>query len=127
MALSAGSTSVWNRSRPDHRLPSPDAPAGSGWLSFGWHAVRTFSNIDWSPTARPPILSVPGLPTASAMRRVRHITEDHVSGRTGAAVVDYFLGIGVVLPLLLFVIPAGRRAMQLVFDLTCTLVAWPFM
>lgn len=49
------------------------------------------------------------------------------ASRSGAAVVDYLLGLGVVLPLLLIVIPAGRRAMQLVYELACGLVAWPFM
>jgi hypothetical protein len=47
--------------------------------------------------------------------------------RPGAAAVDYVLGLGVVLPLLVVVLPAGRRIMQLVFEFTCTLVAWPFM
>jgi hypothetical protein len=47
--------------------------------------------------------------------------------RAGAAAVDYVLGLGVVLPLLAVVLPAGRRIMQLVFEFTCTLVAWPFM
>jgi hypothetical protein len=47
--------------------------------------------------------------------------------RPGAAAVAYVLGLGVVLPLLVVVLPAGRRIMQLVFEFTCTLVAWPFM
>ena len=47
--------------------------------------------------------------------------------RRGAAVVDYMLAIGVVLPLMLIAIPAARRMMQLIFELSCTLVAWPFM
>jgi hypothetical protein len=41
--------------------------------------------------------------------------------------VDYLLGLGVVLPLLVIVLPAGRRMMQLIFELACALVAWPFM
>ncbi|REJ87245.1 MAG: hypothetical protein DWQ34_21080 [Planctomycetota bacterium] len=47
--------------------------------------------------------------------------------RRGAAVVDYMLAIGVVLPLMLIAIPAARRMMQLIFELSCTMVAWPFM
>lgn len=47
--------------------------------------------------------------------------------RRGAATVDYVLGVGVVLPLLVVVIPTSRRMMQAVFELACTLVAWPFM
>ena len=64
------------------------------------------------------------------MRQVSAITADGRSGaarRSGAAAVDYILGLGVVLPLLVAVLPAGRRIMQLVFEFTCTLVAWPFM
>jgi hypothetical protein len=47
--------------------------------------------------------------------------------RRGVAAADYFLGIGIVLPLVLIALPSGRRMMQLVFELMCTLVAWPFM
>jgi hypothetical protein len=61
------------------------------------------------------------------MRQRRHPQDTQRRLRPGAATVDYLLGLGVVLPLLLIVIPAGRRAMQLVFELACTLVAWPFM
>jgi hypothetical protein len=35
--------------------------------------------------------------------------------------------LGIVLPLLVIVLPAGRRAMQLIFELASALVAWPFM
>jgi len=47
--------------------------------------------------------------------------------RLGATTADYVLGLGVVLPLLAIVLPATRRMMQLVFELSCTLCAWPFM
>jgi hypothetical protein len=62
--------------------------------------------------------------------QVRQIRDPHDSGgraRSGIAAVDYMLTLGVVLPLLVVVLPAGRRAMQLIFELACTLVAWPFM
>ena len=65
--------------------------------------------------------------SSTAMRQVRRVRVDDPGFRRGAAAIDYLLGLGVVLPLLLVVIPASRRAMQLVFELTCTLVAWPFM
>ena len=62
------------------------------------------------------------------MRRVAAVTKDgQYTNRCGAAVVDYMLVIGVVLPLLFIAIPASRRMMQLIFELSCTLVAWPFM
>lgn len=47
--------------------------------------------------------------------------------RRGAATLDYILAIGVVFPLLAVILPQGRRAMQLVYEMTATLVAWPFM
>ncbi len=47
--------------------------------------------------------------------------------RRGSATLDYILVLGVVLPLLAIVIPQGRRMMQLVFEMTCALVSWPFM
>jgi hypothetical protein len=43
------------------------------------------------------------------------------------AALDYILAIGVVLPLLAVILPQGRRAMQLVYEMTTTLVAWPFL
>jgi hypothetical protein len=50
-----------------------------------------------------------------------------VRQRSGEAVLDYILAIGIVLPLLVVILPQGRRAMQLVYEMTTTLVAWPFM
>lgn len=47
--------------------------------------------------------------------------------RGGFSTLDYVLALAIVLPLLAVILPAGRRAMQLVFEMTCTLVAWPFM
>lgn len=48
-------------------------------------------------------------------------------GRAGVAALDYILALGIVLPLLVVILPQGRRAMQLVYELTATLVSWPFM
>lgn len=47
--------------------------------------------------------------------------------RVGAATLDYVLALGIVLPLLVVILPQGRRAMQLVFEMTTTLTAWPFL
>ncbi len=47
--------------------------------------------------------------------------------RIGAATLDYILALGIVLPLLVVVLPVGKRAMQRVFELSCTLISWPFM
>lgn len=62
------------------------------------------------------------------MNIVRNTPSDHRKHvGSGVAMLDYILALGVVLPLLVLVIPQGRRAMQLVFELMCTLVAWPFL
>lgn len=47
--------------------------------------------------------------------------------RAGIATLDYILALGIVLPLLVVILPQGRRAMQLVFEMTATLTAWPFL
>jgi hypothetical protein len=61
------------------------------------------------------------------MVRLSHRRGTKQQARPGIAAVDYMLALGVVLPLLVVVLPAGRRAMQLVFELAAALVAWPFM
>ena len=48
-------------------------------------------------------------------------------GRRGVGTLDYVLALGIVLPLLAVILPQGRRAMQLVFEMTTTLTAWPFL
>lgn len=52
---------------------------------------------------------------------------DSRAHRRGAATVDYVLGLGVVMPLLLIAIPASRRIMQLVYEFAAATIAWPFM
>ncbi len=49
------------------------------------------------------------------------------SSRAGVSTLDYVLVIGIVLPLLAIVLPMGRRAMQLVYEMSATLISWPFM
>jgi hypothetical protein len=61
------------------------------------------------------------------MHRLSQLRDTKRRTRSGIAAVDYMLALGVVLPLLVVVLPAGRRAMQLVFELAAALVAWPFM
>lgn len=57
------------------------------------------------------------------------VSADRQAGvrRRAFSTLDYILALGIVLPLLVVILPMGRRAMQLVFEMTCTLVAWPFM
>jgi hypothetical protein len=41
--------------------------------------------------------------------------------------MEYVLAIGIVLPLVVLVLPLTRRILQLVYEMTCTLIAWPFL
>lgn len=47
--------------------------------------------------------------------------------RAGAASLDYVLILGVVLPLVAFVMWAGPRIIRLAYEMICVLVSWPFM
>ena len=43
------------------------------------------------------------------------------------AALDYVLVLGVVLPLVTFIMWIGPRMMRLVYDMVCLLISWPFM
>ena len=47
--------------------------------------------------------------------------------RRGAATLDYVLVLGVILPLVAFIMWIGPRIMQLVYEMICVMVSWPFM
>ena len=47
--------------------------------------------------------------------------------RNGVATLDYMLTLGVVLPLAAFMFWAAPRMMNLVYEMSCVLVSWPFM
>jgi len=47
--------------------------------------------------------------------------------RAGAASLDYFLVIGVILPMAAIVYSAGWKIMRLAYEMVCVLVSWPFM
>ena len=47
--------------------------------------------------------------------------------RRGAATLDYVLLLAIVLPAAAFVLWASPRIMNLVYEMTCVLVSWPFM
>lgn len=46
--------------------------------------------------------------------------------RRGAAAIDYVLVLGVILPLAGFLYAVGPKIMNLVYDMVCVLIAWPF-
>ena len=47
--------------------------------------------------------------------------------RAGVATIDYMLTLGVVLPLVAFIYWTGPKLMNLVYEMTCVLVSWPFL
>jgi len=48
--------------------------------------------------------------------------------RAGAvSTLDYILGLCVVFPLIAFAVPAGKRIMELTYEMICVLIAWPFL
>ena len=48
-------------------------------------------------------------------------------GRRGAASLDFVLALGVILPMVAFVLWAAPRMMNLVYQMTTVLVSWPFL
>lgn len=62
------------------------------------------------------------------MMRARRQYRPHCNWqRAGFSTLDYVLALGIMLPMLAVILPQGRRAMQLVYEMTTTLVAWPFL
>ena len=47
--------------------------------------------------------------------------------RSGQAALDYVLVLCVVLPLVAFILGVAPRMMNLVYQMICLLVTWPFM
>jgi len=47
--------------------------------------------------------------------------------RHGVATLDYVLLLAIVLPAAAFALWASPRIMNLVYEMTCVLVSWPFM
>jgi len=41
--------------------------------------------------------------------------------------LDYVLILGVILPMVAFIMWAGPRLMRLVYEFLCVMVAWPFL
>jgi len=46
--------------------------------------------------------------------------------RRGLATLDYFLTLGIVLPMATAALWAGPRILNLVYEMTTVLVSWPF-
>ncbi|MFW6171183.1 MAG: hypothetical protein ACODAD_11890, partial [Planctomycetota bacterium] len=58
----------------------------------------------------------PGRPAPGGARR-----------RAGVASLDFVLAMGVILPMIAFVLWAAPRIMNLVYEMTSVLVSWPFL
>ena len=52
---------------------------------------------------------------------------NRMSRRAGLASLDYVLLLGVILPMVGFILVFAPKLMQLVYEMVCTLVSWPFM
>ncbi len=62
------------------------------------------------------------------MRRIRREGQrDRLRRRAGVSSLDYILILGVVLPLVAFLMWAGPRIIELAYEMVCLLVSWPFM
>ena len=51
----------------------------------------------------------------------------HRRRRRAAATLDFVLATAVILPMIAFVLWAAPRIMNLVYEMTCVLVSWPFL
>lgn len=49
------------------------------------------------------------------------------ASRAGLASLDYVLILGVVLPMVTFIMLIGPRIMRLAYEMVCVLISWPFM
>jgi hypothetical protein len=62
------------------------------------------------------------------MRRSRYRTIGRrAAARAGLASLDYVLILGVVLPMIVFIMWIGPRIIRLAYEMVCVLVSWPFM
>lgn len=62
------------------------------------------------------------------MRRISRRSDRHSAhGRRSAAALDYVLILAAMLPIVLFIVVKGKRIMQLVWEMLCVQVSWPFM
>ena len=50
-----------------------------------------------------------------------------MAARPGAATLDYVLVLGVILPLVVFIMGIAPRIIRLAYEMVCVLVSWPYM
>jgi hypothetical protein len=66
------------------------------------------------------------------MRRIGRVRQRSAGrrrarSRAGVSSLDYALILGVVFPLVAFLMWAGPRIIRLAYEMVCLLVSWPFM
>jgi hypothetical protein len=61
------------------------------------------------------------------MRKLSKRRNRRFNRRAGAAALDYVLVLGVILPMVAFILRIGPKIIGLVYDMVSMLVAWPFM
>ena len=66
---------------------------------------------------------VPPLPPALAPLQPRHKRER----RAGVTTLDYVLILGVILPMVAFMMTHGRAVIGVVYQILCVLISWPFL
>jgi len=59
--------------------------------------------------------------------RQRNRGRGRARSRAGVSSLDYALILGVVFPLVAFLMWAGPRIIRLAYEMVCLLVSWPFM
>lgn len=61
----------------------------------------------------------------SSRHRLRTLSRQ--AKRLGAATLDYLLLLCVIFPLVAFIVPTGKKIIQLAYEMACMLIAWPFL
>ena len=62
------------------------------------------------------------------MRKSTETRKGRKAGRrSGLATLDYVLILGVVLPLVAFIMGIGPQIIRLAYEMVCVLLSWPFM
>lgn len=96
----------------------------TGWMdrsdvAFGWPTRSRASG------ARPHASSHPS--TGIIATRGRKTRKVRGYRRAGVAALDYILVLGVILPLVAFIVGAAPKIMRLAYEMSCVMISWPFM
>lgn len=107
-------------------MKTPNRPANASNL---WANQPTRRLSNWAGLVAVEIdrrRKASGIRFESQSGRVRGVRVRRVRVRRGAAALDYVLVMGVILPLAAFLFWACPIIMNLVYEMTCVLISWPF-